>query len=378
MKNLAFLVLHLGYGGAERAVIAEANLLCEFCNVEIISFYKLYDKPAFDINPKIKITYLTENLLPNRDELRSAIRNKNIIGLFREGLKSIKILYLRSALMKKAIKNLNADIVISSRYLYHRLLTSNVKKGTVCIAQEHNHHNGDEKYIKQQINAVRDMDYFMPVSKELTDFYKDRVVGKVKCRYIPHHLEYIPETLSPLTEKNLISVGRLSQEKGMDDLIRVFAEVYKKHPDWKLQIAGDGDCRPQLEELIKQLNLEQSVILHGFKNREEINRLLNSSSIYVMTSHTESFGLVLIEAQSFGLPCVAFDSARGACEILADKENGILIKNRSVPEMADAIDQLITDFNYRTSLGKNGRSNAEKYSYESIKEQWIEFINQEE
>ncbi len=375
MKKLAFLVLHLGYGGAERAVISEANLLCEFCNVEIICFYKLYDKPAFEINPKVKITYLTENLVPNKDELKSMIATKNFIGLFRGGLKSIKILYLRSALMKKAVKSLEADIVISSRYLYHRLLTKNAKKGTVCIAQEHNHHNGDKKYIKKQIGAVRDMDFFMPVSKELTDFYKDRVVGKVKCRYIPHHLEYIPEVPSPLIEKSIISVGRLSQEKGMDDLIKVFALVCKKYPDWKLQIVGDGDCRSQIEELIKELGLEQKVILHGFKNRDEINKLLKDSSIYVMTSYTESFGLVLIEAQSFGLPCIAFDSARGACEILTTGQNGILIKNRSVPEMAEAIDRLITDYDYRLKLGQAGRLNAEKYSYENIKQQWFDFIN---
>ena len=375
MKKVAFLVLHLGYGGVERAVISEANLLCDCCDVEIICFYKLYDKPAFDINPKIKITYLTENLVPNRAELKSAIQNKNIASLFREGFKSIKILYLRSALMKKAIKNLDADIIISSRYLYHKLLTNNAKKGTVLIAQEHNHHNGDKKYIKKQINAVRNMDYFMPVSRELTDFYKDRVVGKVKCHYIPHHLEYIPKSLSQLTEKNIISVGRLSPEKGMDDLIRVFALVYKKHPDWKLHIAGDGECHSEIEELIKQLGLEQNVILHGFKNREELNRMLSTSSVYVMASHTESFGLVLIEAQSFGLPCVAFDSARGACEILSNNKNGFLINNRSLSDMANAIDKLITDFDYRTKLGKAGRQNAEKYFLPNVKEQWIKLIN---
>ena len=375
MKKLAFLVLHLGYGGIERAVISEANLLCDCCDVEIICFYKLYDNPAFDINPRIKITYLTENLAPNRDELKLAIKNKDIISLFREGFKSIKILYLRTALMKKAIKKLDADIIISSRYLYHKLLTNNAKKGTVLIAQEHNHHNGDEKYIKKQINAVRNMDYFMPVSKELTDFYKDRVIGKVKCHYIPHHLEYIPETLSPLTEKSIISVGRLSPEKGMDDLIKVFALVYKKHPDWKLNIAGDGECRSQLEELIKQLGLEQNVILHGFKNREEINSMLTDSSVYVMASHTESFGLVLIEAQSFGLPCVAFDSARGACEILSDNQNGFLINNRSLSDMANALDKLIESLDLRIELGKAGRENAETYSLPNVKKIWITFIN---
>ena len=375
MKKIAFLALHLGFGGAERAVISEANLLCKFYDVEIISFYKLYDKPAFDVNPKIKITYLTENIVPNKDELKSAIKNKRIFSVLREGFKSIKILYLRHALMKKAIKNLDADIAVSTRYLYHKMLTKNIKKGTVCIAQEHNHHNGDQKYIKKQIHAIFNMDYFMPVSKELCDFYSAKVTGKVQCRYIPHHLEYMPDTPSSLKSKNIVSIGRLSKEKGMDDLVNVFSLISQNHPDWLLHIVGDGDCRSQIEELIKQKDLENNVILHGFKNSEEISTILKDSSIYVMTSHTESFGLVIIEAQSFGLPCVVFDSAHGALENIADGKNGIIIKNRSASQMADAIESLINDYDYRLSLGKSATENSKKYSLEAIEILWKDFID---
>lgn len=375
MKKIVFLVLHLGFGGAEAAVISEANLLCELFDVEIISFYKLYDKPAFNVDPRVKVTYLTENLSPNKDELKAALRRKDFIALFREGFKSAKILYLRTALMKKAIKSLDANVVISSRYLYHKLLTDNIKSGTVCIAQEHNHHNGDEKYIAKQVKAVRNMDYFMPVSEELTKFYSERVYGKVKCKYIPHHLEYLPDTLSPLEEKNIITVGRLDYVKGMDDMIRVFSEVAKKHLDWKLHIVGDGDDRQKLEDLVKELNLSDSIIFHGFKLRHEINELLSNSSIYAMASRSESFGLVLIEAQSFGLPCVAFDSARGACEILTDGENGFLIENRSLSDMANALNKLIENPDLRTKLGKAGRKNAETYSLTNVKKLWITFID---
>ena len=66
-------MLHLGYGGAEQAVIAQANLLVEKYNVEIISFYKLYENPAFEVDPRIEIKYLTENVKPNREEIKKAI-----------------------------------------------------------------------------------------------------------------------------------------------------------------------------------------------------------------------------------------------------------------------------------------------------------------
>ena len=72
MKKITFLMLHLGYGGAEQAVIAQANLLVEKYNVEIISFYKLYENPAFEVDPRIEIKYLTENVKPNREEIKKA------------------------------------------------------------------------------------------------------------------------------------------------------------------------------------------------------------------------------------------------------------------------------------------------------------------
>lgn len=375
MKKVQFLVLHLGFGGAEQAVISDANLLSEFCEVEIVAFYKLYDEPAFPVKPSVKISYLTENIKPNKNELKAAIKSKNILTFIKEALKSVKILHLRRSLMIKAIKNSDADIIISSRYIYHKLLTDNAKASVICIAQEHNHHNFDNKYINRQLKAVKKMDYFMPVSNELTLFYKDRVNDGVVCKYIPHHLEAMPQSLSPLKGKNIISVGRLSPEKGMDELIYVFAEVVKTHSEWKLNIVGDGDERQHLQELIVSLGLESSVILHGFKSKEDISALMLDSSIYVMASHTESFGLVLIEAQSFGIPCVAYDSAQGAKEIITSEKNGVLIKNRNRSEMVAAVNRLIANFEYRKQIGLKGRENAQSFSYDSVKQKWIEFID---
>ena len=170
-------------------------------------------------------------------------------------------------------------------------------------------------------------------------------------------------------------MGRLEPVKGMDELIEVFSEVHPSHPDWKLNIVGDGSERGKLADRINRLNLNNSVILHGYKSPGEITELLMKSSIYVMTSHSESFGLVLIEAQSCGVPCIAFDSARGAAEILNHDNSGILIKNRSHTEMAAAIEKLISNFEYRKDLGIKGRKNAERYSYSEVKQQWEQLLN---
>ena len=373
-NKIVFLVLHLGCGGAERAVISEANLLSAHYPVEIISAYQLDATPAFPVDAKVKVTYLQENLRPNKEELQQSIAGKNPFSILREGFRSLRILYLRTHLMKKAVQESDGHIFISSRYLYHRLLTKHAPKGAVCIAQEHNHHNHDEAYIRKQVKAVAKMDYFMPVSAELTAFYKTRVSPNVACVYIPHHLELVPETVSPLTGKGILSVGRFSPEKGMDELIRVYQEVAKHHPDWELHLVGDGEQRALLERQAAETGLGDKIHFHGFCTQEQIRTLAKETSVYGMTSHTEAFGLVLIEAQAMGLPCVAYDSAQGAREILRSGENGILIPGRDRGKMVAEIGKMIEDETYRRTIGQNGRASVLVYSKENVEKQWVDLI----
>ena len=376
MKKITILALHLGYGGVEKAIASLSNILVNKYDVEIISVYKLYDKPAFDIDQRVKITYLLDkSLCPNKKELKEAIKSKNIINIFKEGAKSIKILRLKKSTMKKAIEGIDSGVVISTRVEHNELLSKFGNSNLVKIAQEHTHHNNDEAFINRLINSCENIDYLMPVSDELTNFYKGKLNNKkTKCVYIPHSLDFIPENTSKLDSKNIISVGRLSREKGFDDLIDVFNIVLKKRPEWTLNIIGDGEQRELIEEKIKEYGIGKNVLLHGYQDKEYIGKLLLDSSIYAMTSHEESFGLVLIEAQSYGVPCVAFDSAKGALEIIKDDENGYLIKNRNKEEMAQKIINLIDNKDLRISMGNKSRENSYKYSKENISNKWFDLL----
>jgi len=99
------------------------------------------------------------------------------------------------------------------------------------------------------------------------------------------------------------------------------------------------------------------------------------SSIYVMTSLTESFGLVLIEAQSYGLPCIAYDCAQGAKEIIEDGVNGILIRDYSRERMVNECKKMMREYEYRKKIGENGRKSVNKYSCECVEKQWFDFID---
>jgi glycosyltransferase involved in cell wall biosynthesis len=374
MKKITIIALHLGYGGIEKAICSLANMLCDTYQIEIISTYKLYNKPVFDLNEKVKVTYLLEEK-PNKKELLSSIKEVNVFSLIKQIFISARILHLRKYKMIEAIKKIDSDIIISTRIMHNQWLSKYGKKNTIKIAWEHSHHNNNKKYIQKLMTSCSNIDYLIPVSKELTEFYSKIISSRTKCIYIPLALDSIPKKQSLLDEKQIISVGRLSKEKGFLDLIDIFKFVNQQRSDWKLNIVGDGLEKENIEDKIKNEHLENNVIMHGYQKKDKINDLLLNSSIYVMTSFTESFGLVLIEAMSYGIPCICFDSAQGALEIIDNNINGFIISNRDKMVMADKIIQLIDNVELRCDLGKKAKEKANLFNPENIKKEWFKLID---
>ena len=368
MKKVTIIALHLGYGGIEKAITSLANSICDIYEVEVVSTYKLYDEPVFKLNKKVKVSYLIENLKPNHKELKEAFKS----FICKQIGTTLKILRLRKNKMISFIKKCNSDIIISTRDIHNRWLGKYAKANILKIGWEHNHHNNNNKYIKKVVNSVKNLDYFVLVSESLKDFYAKKLNNtKCKCIYIPNSLDEIP---SKLDTKNIISIGRLSKEKGYVDLIEVFKYVSLKYPDWKLNIIGDGLEREKIEERIKTYKLENNVILHGYRDKKYINKQLSKSSIYVMSSFTESFGIVLLEAFSYGIPCVAFDCAQGAHDLISNNWDGYLISNRDKEKMAKKIIDLIKNDNRRIIMGNNAHKKSLKYTSDIVKKSWIDIL----
>lgn len=372
MKRITILSLHLGYGGIEKCISTLANTLCKNYQVNVISTYKLYEKPSFPIDDRVKITYLIPDLSPSKNEFIDSVKHLKFIKGFKLGITNLKVLYLKKKKMIEAIKNCDSDVIISTRDIHNDWLGKYGNPNIIKIGWEHNHHNNDKKYINKIIKSVSKLDYFVLVSKELEEFYRQKV--KCKTVYIPNTLDYYPKKVSDLEEKRIISVGRLSEEKGYLDLIDVFSLVHQVYPDWKLDIIGDGNQKENIQKKIEEYGLKDFIILHGFQNKEYINQLLQKSSVYVMCSYTESFGIVLLEAFSFGIPCVAFDSARGATEIISNNWDGYLIKDRNKEIMAKKVCELISNPNRRIIMGANGIKKANQYSMNEIRKYWIQII----
>lgn len=376
MKKISILSLHLNYGGIEKCVASLSNILADRYEVEIVCTYKLSDKPAFYIDPRVNIKYLlTEK--PNREEFNSALRHHKYITAFKEGVRGAKILGKRKASMINYITNSDSDVIISTRDLFDDLLGTYGRKECLKIGWEHNHYHDNMRYAENVVRSCSKLDYLVLVSNSLNAFYNG-MLRNTNCKtvFIPNIIEYIPskEDISDLKSHKMISVGRLSHEKGYLDLIKIFNIIHHDYPDWTLDIIGDGDEREKIEKLIKKDKLEDFVTLHGFQDKDYIYEHLKDSSIYLMTSYTESFGIVLLEAMSEGLPCIAFSSAEGANEIITSGRNGYLIKNRNFGAYIKKVEDLIESYDTRKNIGIEGRKTVFKYSSENISKKWFKLI----
>lgn len=370
MKKITIMALHLGYGGVEKAISDLANALSKDYDVEIVSTYKLYEKPVNDLNTNIKVKYLMSSRQPNRKEFMSSLKKFRLINVFKEGFKGITTLYYKKKLMINYIKECNSDIIISTRTFHNKILSKYGSKNAVKIAWEHNYHNENQKYIRNLISSVNNLDYLVVVSNTLyTDYSKLLKNSKCKCIYIPNMVCVSGLKLSKLNNHNLVTVARLSKEKGLFDLVDVVELVKQKISDVRLNLIGDGALFDDLLNYINTKKLSKNIYLLGYRKSNEVYEYYLNSSLYVMTSFSESFGIVLLESFSFGVPAIAFDSANGACEII-NNDNGILVSNRDKQLMADQIVEYLNNKDMQKRLSIGTQKDLQKYAPECIIVAW--------
>ena len=156
-------------------------------------------------------------------------------------------------------------------------------------------------------------------------------------------------------------------------MLEAWKIVINKRNDWVLKLVGEGEQKKVLIEQCKMLGIEKTVIFkETTKNMMEEYR---NASMFLMTSRYEGLPMVLLEAISFGVPCVSFNCPHGPADIIKNGENGILVENESIEEFANAILKLIDDEDLRKKMGKAAIESSKDYLPERIMPQWIDLFN---
>jgi GalNAc-alpha-(1->4)-GalNAc-alpha-(1->3)-diNAcBac-PP-undecaprenol alpha-1,4-N-acetyl-D-galactosaminyltransferase len=175
-------------------------------------------------------------------------------------------------------------------------------------------------------------------------------------------------------EKIVLSVGRLIATKHHDELIRLFVKI--NQPDWKLVIVGSDALKQKnmvkLQMLIDDLNATDKVILAG--KQSDVESYYRRSKIFAFTSSSEGFPNVIGEAQSAGLPVVAFDCVAGPSDMISDSENGFLIPLFDYELFQQKLSALMSDENLQISMGEAAKVSIIRFNVESIGTYFKNFI----
>lgn len=186
---------------------------------------------------------------------------------------------------------------------------------------------------------------------------------------------HIPDSQSKLDKRKVLAAGRIAPVKGFERLIKAWTLVVMNHPDWELHIYGDEylNTRIELDKQIKELGIESNIQFKGVVNN--MTEIMLDYSLYLMTSHTECFPMVLLESLSVGLPIVAFDVPTGPRNIITNNEDGILIENNNIQEFATAVSGLIENNEKIKLMGLNAKINSYRFQNENVMKTWSELFN---
>ena len=356
-------------GGIGRVLSDRINYLIEKEDYEIyIIVMNQEGKELFYLlNDKVKVIDLEIPLMKKSNFIIDYIKN-----IFRRKIYKEKI--------EKIIEKEKPDILVSlgdseTAFLHKIKVDSNIKR-----IREY-HFNKNFRFLKESLSFIDKLRAYRMkrIEENNLKYYNQTIVltnedkknwNDERIKVIPNPLPFYPEEFSKCENKKIISVGRLSYEKGYDILIDVWNIISKKYPDWILEIYGEGSERENLQNKINKLGLEKSFLLKGAT--KDIQDKYLESSIYVMSSRYEGMPMVLLEAMACGLPAVSFDCPCGPKDIIKNNEDGFIVKFGNIEQMAEKIEELIIDEEKRKLFGKNARKNVQRFSQDKIMNQWKE------
>ncbi len=281
--------------------------------------------------------------------------------------------------LRRFIKKHRIDVIIDIDLVLD-ILSSPAAFGTPAkvLAWEHFHYYYEQESLYRRIIAAfsaRFADYMVVLTPQDLRNYQEKLKRRDRIDYIFNPLEssFDCPTSADSREKMILTVGRLNSFKGIDLLAQIVPKVLQAHADWKWYFLGEGEYRGILEDVRSRCRLEDRLILTGVVNHVE--DYLKRTSLCVLASRTEPFGMCILEAKACGVPCVSFDVPYGPSIIIEDGQNGFLIPPFDLNRMAEKILLLMEDTALRERFIQNTGLGMEKFRLEPILKKWEELLD---
>ena len=332
-------------------------------------------KRVFEVSPKVRIVNLGVDYY--KDDWKS--RWNVLKGIF---LKR----WLHRKRVTEALKTIDPDVLVSvgqsEKNFLPRIKGKWLRIREIHYLKDYRWKAASSLFDKMLALAGDLRDYVFSIKKYdsivvLTEEDKEsNWKGNPKVVVIPNPVNVKRGICSKLDAKRVIAVGRLVPQKNFASLINSFRKVSMKHPDWCLDIYGEGPEREMLQRLISELSLDDKVRLNG--NSHRVSGEMVDSSILAMTSRFEGFGVVLIEAMSVGLPVVSYACPCGPKDIITDGIDGFLIPPGNEDVLAERLCELIEDESMRESMGKAALASVGRFDIDRIVQLWMDLFRKDE
>lgn len=365
-----------GMGGTIRTAFNLASYLAEQYDVEVLSVKRRKREPFFAFPPGVKVTALDDTF--DLGGLgRRAVRL--LLAAFPSSLVNVQdwrypeFSVWTDLLIMNRLRGLTG-VLITTRPGLNIISARHAPPGVRTIGQEHMNLPSHRPQLRAGIQeSYPRLDVLAVLTaSDQRDYAELFASGPPPVVRMPNAVPAVGGGQSDRSAKTVIAAGRLTTQKGFDRLIPAWEPVSRAHPDWSLEIYGEGQQRERLEGLIAEHDLSKSVRLMG--RTERLGHAFAASSVFVLSSRREGLPMVILEAMSKGLPVVSFDCPTGPVEIVLTDHNGVLVPDGDIPALSKALLNVIEDDAYRGILGKGALETAARYDIQVIGRDWAELV----
>ncbi len=363
-------------GGIERVTITKANALAEIESNEVYVVFtdaKGFPETIHPLSPKVKTVNL--NVGHWNDHYTSFWQR-----LFVPKWK----LFKHWVRLQRFVNQVHPDVIVSvgqsEKYILPLLRKVKVKIREVHFNSSYRFDTYGSGWLSQaKAKVLHFIDFQILCRGGYTKTYlltrqdkEENFRGKSYIDYMHNpsafSIDCEANTLSK-RENVVLAVGRLNYQKNFTSLLRIWASICDKHPDWTLKIVGEGPQKRELEELVTKLKIENSVILVGYSTN--VDKYMRKSSIFTLTSAFEGFGLVLVEAMACRLPVVSYETHYGPKDIVTNNVSGFLVEQNDEATFAQRLDYLIGNNTLREKMGLEAECRASDFGIDKITQKWM-------
>lgn len=347
------------WGGIERILVDKMNYLVSHYGYEVyIVTSDQGDHPVpYEIDDRV-----------HHEDLGVKLFTRYRYRILRRFFEYCRLFWRYCHRLKNAIDRINPDIVVCTTTAHFKTLMWLSRERPIVIESHVNFPHADSLLkrfmIRWELYWMSRAGVIVTLTERDAENWR-RICSRV-C-VIPNmvHLNNTGQ-YSQGQNKKALFLGRYSRQKGLADMIEIWALVNRLYPDWQLNLYGHGDEEEELKNQVAETGA--NVVIH--KPTNDIFSQYVDSSLFLLTSHVEPFGLVIVEAMSCGLPVVAFDCPYGPASIITDGQDGFLIANRDKQLFAKRVCQLIEDNGMLQKMGQQAILSAERFAADKIMPQW--------